>query len=234
MTLPNVVVVLSEKERRRFVATLGKDKKVVVIRNAVNIGQYGRQAAKQYQGTQRRIIYVGRLHRDKGVLDLLEAVSLLKSRGRTDVSVVIAGSGPHEDLIRSRILELGVQSEVQMIGAVRGAQKMAVWKDADIFVLPSYHEGLPYAVLESLASGTPLITTRVGAIPEILEEGVHALFVDPGQPVMLGKAIERLASDGDAFHRMSGECLKRAQEEFGIERLAHDIDIVYKGSCGST
>src|SRR5204862_6061777 len=103
-----------------------------------------------------------------------------------------AGAGPEEAALRETAAARGV-GRVHLVGPLRGADKMSALERADVFVLPSYAEGLPYALLESMAAGVPVIATGVGAIPELVEDGINRVLVEPRSAVGLAGAIGRLA-----------------------------------------
>ena len=227
-SLPDAVVVLSEKERRALIESSHGGTRPVVIRNAVDIETFGRQSGKSHAGPVLHVVYIGRLHKDKGVMDLAKAVSMVAERGRLVMRLEIAGHGPEEGALRTWIEERGMADVIELVGAVQGKAKIDFWNRADLFVLPSYHEGLPYAVLESLASATPMIVTNVGAIPEIIEENVHAVFVLPGEPEGLANALEALGFDRPLLRDMSGRCLERAREMFSIQRFTDEFGDLYR------
>ena len=99
---------------------------------------------------------------------------------------------------------------------------------ASLFVFPTFHqEGLPYSVLESLASGTPTITTRNDGIPDVVHEGVHGIFVEPHNPPMVATAVKTLLFDKARLKRMAAACVKRVREHYTIDRMAQRFANLY-------
>lgn len=228
-SLTDAVVLLANSELRDF-EHLGITKGVVVIPNAVDTYQYRGAQVRVHSGRVQRLVYLGRLLREKGIFESIEAIEILRAeREYRDVELKIAGTGPVGEEIRRYIDERGLGACVKLVGAVFGNEKIKLLQDADVFLFPSYHpEGLPYCILESLAAGTPVITTRVGGIPDVVVDGVHGIFVNPKDPGEIVKAVQRLAQSEDALRAMSRDCVEWAIQNFGLERLAGQFIEVYE------
>jgi glycosyltransferase involved in cell wall biosynthesis len=169
---------------------------------------------------------VGRLAREKGLYELLTGLKLAHAAG-VRARLVITGSGPEEEGLRRFVAAAGIGHAVSFAGPVCGAGKSALFAQSDLFVLPSHAEGLPYALLESMAAGVPAIVTRVGAIPEVVFEGVHGLFVPLHDPEAIARAIARLDADRELLAQMSAACRKRIAASYSVERLADDVRRLY-------
>jgi len=148
--------------------------KLHVIRNGVDLNRFAplsRQDARKELGIfdAPLLIAVGNLVELKGHALLIEAVALLSTTCPT-LQLVIAGEGPERERLQSMIMQYGLAERVRLLGAI-AQEELAPWyAAADLFVLPSSREGLPNALLEALACGTPAIATAVGGIPEVLAE----------------------------------------------------------------
>jgi glycosyltransferase involved in cell wall biosynthesis len=116
---------------------------------------------------------------------------------------------------------------VSVAGPAYGARKAELLGDADVLLLPSYSEGLPYAVLEGMAAGAVPVVTAVGAIPDVVEKGVHGLFVPAGDPDAIARAVTALAEDRAALERMGGASRRRIASGYSIDRLAADVAALY-------
>jgi glycosyltransferase involved in cell wall biosynthesis len=136
-----------------------------------------------------RILTVGRIDDDKGHADFLAAMDeLVHRRGMTGVLWQIIGTGPCEHVLRSRVQKLRLTENVQFLGVV--ANPFPLYRGADVFVLPSRTEGLPNVLIESLACGTPVISTDCESGPrEILEDGRFGTLVPVRQPAALVEAV---------------------------------------------
>jgi glycosyltransferase involved in cell wall biosynthesis len=141
------------------------------------------------------LIYVGRLSGEKGVADLLEATRIIRNRlPDRAVRLRIVGDGPQSVELQLLASRLGLNDAVEFIGGLSfGPQLFELYAAADIFVLPSYTEGLPGVLLEAMALGVPVVATRVGGIPQLIVEGQNGLLVDPQIPDRLADAICRIA-----------------------------------------
>ena len=97
----------------------------------------------------------------------------------------------------------------------------------DLFVLPSWAEGLPNCVLEAMAARLPVVATRVGGIPELIEDGRNGLLVPPKDPAALAAAIRRLLEDSSLADKLAQGAQERARTEFSFERLLSELDQLY-------
>jgi glycosyltransferase involved in cell wall biosynthesis len=129
--------------------------------------------------------FVGGLHDYKGVFDLADAMADCA----VDASLLVAGDGPAREQLAARLGDLAT-----FLGAVPYEDIPAVYHAMDAFVLPSHTEGLPRVVLEAQATATPVIATRVGGVPEVVDDGETGLLVDSHDPAGLADAIDRLAT----------------------------------------
>lgn len=173
-----------------------------------------------------RLVYVGRLAENKGIFEIVEALRIVLSHNR-NIELVVAGSGPEEDKLRIHVKDLGLSNHVSFVGAVFGEEKKHVWEQADLFIFPTYHEGLPYTLLESMAARTPPVVCPVGAIPDVIENRVHGVFVPSRNPEALAVAIERLDSDRALICSMGEAGRQRIENYYTIARLAGDFRRVY-------
>jgi glycosyltransferase involved in cell wall biosynthesis len=151
------------------------------------------------------LLFLSRIHVKKGLEHLVDAASVLRDRG-CEIRVAIAGTGDNEylDRLRSQAAELGLQDVVQFIGFVSGTRKVSLYQAADLFVLPTHQENWGFVLLEALACGTALLTTRsVDIWPELESSGGAIILersgtaiADAVQPLLA--APERMASMGQA------------------------------------
>jgi glycosyltransferase involved in cell wall biosynthesis len=116
------------------------------------------------------------------------------------VSFVIAGDGPDREDVESEAHTLGLDGRVRFLGAVSRADVVRLFRAADASLLSSTWENLPHSVLEALAAGTPVISTAVGGVPEVVHDGENGILVPPGDPQALADAIRRFLAD-DALRR---------------------------------
>ncbi|HEV6964112.1 glycosyltransferase [Roseateles sp.] len=150
------------------------DRKLHVIRNGVDLDRFAPQdrgaarAALGLDASAPLLLSVGNLLELKGHALIVEAVHALAEAWPT-LQLVIAGEGPERARLQAQIAGLGLAGRVRLLGAVANADLGTWYAAADLFLLPSSREGLPNALLEALACGTPVLATAVGGIPEVLE-----------------------------------------------------------------
>ncbi len=135
---------------------------------------------------------VCRLHPNKGLNVLIAACGLLKQRGIGFPPLLMAGSGPLENDLRSQIMELGLDDKIHLIGRVGKNDRDFLLKRCRFFIQPSLLEGMPLTILESLAAGCPVIATRIPGVVEILKDGWNGRIVNPGSPEELAALYAEL------------------------------------------
>jgi len=168
------------------------------------------------------LLFVGNLKPVKGVDVLVEAVSRLPEALRSRLLVAIVGSGDLEAGLRSRAAELGLEEQVRFVGRRPHAEVPTWLTAADALCLPSRMEGCPNVILEALASGRPVIASRVGGIPELMDDSCGAL-AQPESPADLARAIHTvLARDWDP-NRLRARVEHLSWEPFG--------DLLYDALC---
>jgi glycosyltransferase involved in cell wall biosynthesis len=207
---------------------------VALVPNGIACERYLREARPAAEapvpaeaGAPLRLAFIGRLAREKGVFDMVEALHFAREAGITP-RLLIAGAGPDEADLRSRVHELALRRQVTFLGVLDEAGKARLLGASDALLLPSLSEGLPYALLEAMAAGAVPVATRVGAIPDVMTEGQHGLFVPYGEPRALAETIGALAADRAALARMSAACRRRVAAAFSIERVAGDLRALYE------
>jgi colanic acid/amylovoran biosynthesis glycosyltransferase len=138
-----------------------------------------------------RVLSIGRLVPDKGQALLVDAVAALVRRG-LDVELRVAGDGPDREALARRVRETGLDDRVTLLGAVSQDEVPRLYAWADVFCLPSFAEGKPVVIMEALAMGLPVVSTRVMGIPELVEDGVSGRLVAPGRSDELADALGEL------------------------------------------
>lgn len=161
-------------------------------------------------GDSLRLGFIGGLQSYKGLEDLATALN----GAAVDWSLVVAGDGPE----RTRLEQL-FGSRATFLGPVPYEQVPALYHELDIFVLPSHTEGLPRVILEAQATATPAVATRVGGVPEVVEDGETGLLCDPRRPQSLRQAIERLAADDTERERLGHNGREFVTRSFSWERM---------------
>jgi len=170
---------------------------------------------------------VARLQPEKGVDILVRAFAEL-APSHPNARLVICGSGREVKLqVRAMIAELGLEGQARMAGFRRDVP--AVLAATDVYALPSRAEGLGFSLLEAMASGCPVVASRVGGVPEIVTDGQDGLLVEPENPAALASAIGRLLDSPELRARLGAAGRATAQERFATERLVGRVEELYQG-----
>jgi glycosyltransferase involved in cell wall biosynthesis len=178
-----------------------------------------------FGGDAPRILMLGRLGRRKGTHDLLRAFSIVAKR---DVSsrLVCAGDGDIEGA-EALARDLGIEPRVEFPGWISAEQAREQLQRATIFVLPSYAEGLPMAILEAMSYGLPVITTPVGGVPAVVSHGQTGLLVNAGAVESLASAISDLLSDASARARLGRAARAIVSREYSLEAVLRRLRRIY-------
>lgn len=214
-------VVLSELIRQEFLER-APNASYTVLHNAVSVPEMNR-----YDPDNHLIVTLGRLGERKGSYDLLKALRDLDSELPKDIKVCFCGDGEVET-VRQVIQEYGLQHRVAHVGWVAGAQKVEIVEKTMCHVLPSYREGLPMAILETMALGIPNITTRVASIPEVIDSGVHGILIEPGDVEALKEALRTVCCDREVRQRMSREAHRQIWENFSVDAAGQKLEEIYE------
>ncbi|XXX79305.1 glycosyltransferase family 4 protein [Sorangium sp. So ce134] len=193
------VVAVSGALGERLVELGVPRERVVVQLNAVDGARFSirdRAAPRQRLGLPadaKVALYAGYHVPEKGVDVLVEAMARLAEAGRRDVHLMMVGGGELLEPLRARVRALGLADRVRLFGWALPAEIPEYMAACDVFCLPSRREGCPNVVLEALASGRPVVATRVGGVPELVREGQggNGLLVPAGDPQALGDALVR-------------------------------------------
>jgi len=172
------------------------------------------------------LLFVGRLTAIKGVFVLLEAAARADVPG---LRLTLVGDGPDRAALEAEAARLGVAAEFLGFGS-QGAVAEALAR-ADALVLPSFAEGVPVVLMEAMASGRPVIATRVGGVSELVTDGESGFLVSPGDSAAFAAAIERLSvMDAAARAAMGAGGRDRVEAEFDVDREARRLARLFAAS----
>jgi glycosyltransferase involved in cell wall biosynthesis len=166
------------------------------------------------------VTYIGRLIEGKGLLDLIDAINLLEN---SSVVVLIVGAGPQEGELKSVVSQAGLARQVKFLGAKSPIEALGALKASDIFVNPSYTEGLPTTVIEAALCQKPIIATDVGGTNEIIRNNITGLLVAPRQPNDLAEALRRLIDDSSLRKNMGTKAAAEARKKFDWKKSAQEF-----------
>jgi len=231
------VVCVSEGQAARVRASGVDSDRVTVIRNGimaegfgVSAPEYVESVARMFPAPPAMIVgSVGRLSPEKGFGVLVSAAAIV-SRSRPEVGFVHFGDGPLRQTLAARIEREGLRDHFVLAGFRSDVNKY--YPSFDLFVLPSFTEGLPTVVLESYASGVPVVATAVGGTPEAVADGVDGFLIPPGDPNALASRILQMLDLGEERKAMGRRGRDRIRIEFGFDvqatryrRLFRDLGV---------
>ncbi|NEQ04545.1 MAG: glycosyltransferase family 4 protein [Moorea sp. SIO4E2] len=183
------LIVLSQSWKNFYQSSFGlKAEQVVILPNPV---EFPSKIPERTSCNQIMLVFLGQIGQRKGVFDLIRAFASLPPEHKTCSKLILAGDGEVEQacqLVES--LDLG--DYIKVPGGIDSGQRDALLAKANIFVLPSYNEGLPMALLEAMGWGLPVITTPVGGIPEVVTHAENGLIINPGDIEQLSDTLKSL------------------------------------------
>ena len=198
----------------------------VDVRRFAAVSRNGRPAALE-------ILNVGRVVPVKGQSLLVEALAELRRRG-IDARLTIVGDGPQAPELRELTQRLGVEDRVEFAGAVGQDAILDYYERADVFAAASFAEGLPVVLMEAMATGLPVVASRIAGVPELVEDGVSGYLVAPGRVDELVAALERIATaDPKARAAVGAAGREKVVAEFAIDRTAEDLLKVFRATTAS-
>ncbi len=178
------------------------------------------------------LVFVGRLQINKGIYELANAFITLAQK-YPELHLILIGSGPESEKIKCDFSSWSLQKKVHFLGSVPHGEVCRWLNAADLFLLPSYNEGLPNAILEAMACKLPIIATRTGGIPEAVEEGNTGMLIDLERD-NLDRAISCLLKNESLARQMGENGRKRVEGEFSWRRNAEKTIGVYQQLHGKT
>ncbi len=174
-------------------------------------------------------VMLGRMGMRKGSYDLVEAAALAAQLNPA-LRLTMAGDGEVEQ-VRARVAERGLEDRVAVLGWVDGEKKLELLRNAAAVVLPSYHEGLPMAILEGMAAGKAIISTTVGAVPEVVT-GENGALVEPGDVIALAQALLQYGGNVAALRRISAGSRARVEALFSVQEMHRRLAEYYRQAAG--
>jgi len=221
------IIAVSEQVRQALIREYFLPlEKVHLVYNGIEIGKYQvssiRYQARKDLGIEESdkvILYLGRLAKEKGLLLLLEAAASHQLLA-ISYQLLIVGDGPQQEELARRAPDLGLDARIKFVGRVSYAETPKYYQAADIFVLPSTAwEGLPMTIIEAMATGLPVVASRVGGIPESVLDGETGSLVAPGNAEELAAALTNLLVEDELRLRMGRRGREVAAAKFSQKAM---------------
>lgn len=172
------------------------------------------------------LVIIARLHPEKGHSYLFQPLLEIRARVHKPVRLVVAGAGPFDAAYREEVRALGCEDMVSFAGFRKDSADLMV--AADLVVLPSVAEAFGLVVTEGLYLGTPVVATRAGGIPEIVDDGVDGLLVPPGDSAALADAIVELLNDASRRAALAGAGREKVLARFRFDEMVRAYESIYK------
>lgn len=214
-------ILLSLSLKHKIEGKIGVCEKLKVIYNpcpiVTNTNKYEKKKA---------ILFSGTLYEGKGYKDLIYAFAKV-AKAFPDWKIVFAGNGEMETA-RNIAKELGISDRIELLGWVSGEDKHRAFTEASALCLPSYAEGFPMAVLDAWAYGLPVLTTPVGGIPDIADDGKNMLLFTPGDIDELAKCLDKIMRDEQLRLDLTKESEKLAVSLFNVNTICKQVGDIYE------
>lgn len=226
LNLCDKVKVESQKRKNFFMEKLKlSESNIWVIPNAV----YLDKISKNYNNSKPELLFVGWIDKNKGIFDLLKSIEILKRQGYNFRTKILGSEGRRGELKRvmNYIKDKNINDVVEIFRERPHHEIKQFYSSADIYLLPSYFEGLPYTILEAMAYGLPIISTKVGAIPEVIEEGINGFLIKPGNVGALTEKIEILIKDRILREKIGKNNREKIEKEYSMDKQVEKYKKIY-------
>jgi glycosyltransferase involved in cell wall biosynthesis len=171
---------------------------------------------------------IANLYKTKGIKYLIEAANILYTKYKIqNTKYIVIGEGAERPKLETLIKKYSLENNFFLDGHIQEARKYL--KAFDIFVLPSVKEGFPYAILEAMSAEIPLITTRVGGVPEIIKDRENGILAEPKNPQDLAEKINEILNNRELSETMTRNAANSVKENFSLQRM---IEQTKKAYCG--
>lgn len=200
--------------------------KIFVLKNSIRIPDF-----KVNRNINKfNVLFLGVLIKRKGIYELIEAIRILSENNiitKYNLEFNIAGVGKEESDIKNLINKYNLDYCINMLGWIDGKQKEKLLKSSQLFVLPSYNEGLPMAILEAMSYGIPTVATNVGSIDEVVINNNNGYLIKPGEGEKISKCIEDIISNNDKWTIYSENSKIKIKDEFDEKVYFGEVEKLY-------
>lgn len=197
--------------------------KFKIVRCGIDLEQFDYRIP---QGKVRKIVYTGRLSAEKGLPVLFDSIAQLKTR-KYDIEVNLLGDGEDREFLEQMAKEQGIDDVVSFAGFVDQVTLAETLRSSDVFVLPSFAEGIPVALMEAMAIGIPVIATYVGGVAELVIDQQTGQVVSPSDSAGLANAIARYIDDDVFCRTISKNARTKVENEFNIEDQVDKLALLF-------
>lgn len=204
-------------------------RKLFVVNNPIDAEFEKAALAMPLDRPSRVVLAMGVMGRAKGIFDILEAAKIGAATSKATFKLAGAEREPH--LLRDAreyAARNGLGETVEINGSIDDRRKIALFREASILLLPSHYENFPLTVVEAAAAGLAIVTTPVGAIPEFFQDGVSALFVQPGNAAQIASALQMLLERPQERQRLGAAARQVFCTRLARSKIMDSLDSVYR------
>lgn len=226
----NAVIALTEDMKGKMERICNRD--VCVIPNGIDLEGFQdlptKEVARESLGldnNDRIVLLVANLRPVKGVRYLIEAINIVRST-ETKVRLLLMGDGEERQNLEAVVKSLNLEDCVSFTGKVPNEKVSEYMAASDVFVLPSLSEGFPMVILEAMASGLPIVATKVGGLPEIIEDGENGFLVQPKNPQQIAERVLLFLNNSELAEQISKNNQQKAKE-YSWENIAQRLEDIY-------
>jgi glycosyltransferase involved in cell wall biosynthesis len=218
----NMVICLSDSWKKSIMQ-IASESNVQVIYNSVPLPALNEE--NKFENKMVNITFLGLIGERKGIFDLIKVMSRLIADG-FNIHLNVGGNGDISRLDKEIEMK-GLKNHVTYMGWIKGDAKDKLMRNTDIFVLPSYGEGMPMSILEAMSYAIPVVSTLVGGIPELIINGTTGYMIQPGDLNNLYARILHLANDADKRRIFGQRGRKVIEEKYNLSVNVNKIDAIY-------
>ena len=223
LQVADMVIALSNEWKNKFDNKFGLTN-CYVLENGINTEKLA-PAIVDTKKNQTSFVTLGRLGKRKGTYDLVDAIEIARKKV-PNIRCYLAGDG-EIDKYCNIIVERGLQNNIEVVGWADFTKKLELLSKVSTVVLPSYNEGLPMSILEGMATGKAIISTTVGAIPEVVKEE-NGILIQPGDVQALADALVKCSTNLKMLEDMSQKNINKIYEQFSMKSMHLKLMSYYK------
>jgi len=235
LKMTDKIIILSSRQKKLYMKFVSKNKLSVIL-NVTNYKIFQDQSKRKLsESNVIKILFIGgEESKRKGIYDVIKAIPIVVNKFGENILFIFLGrcnTNKLTDICKKK----NIQKYVDFQGYVEEPEKIKVMNSSDIFVLPSYAEGLPISILEAMAAGLPIISTPVGSIPDVIKEDLHGYLIDPGDYYTLANKITLLAENSKLRNNMGEINKETILVEYDINLLVNKMSELYNAlACSRT
>lgn len=223
------IIVLATRFKNVLVNFFNEPEKIHVIYAAVNAFDFDPVFGKQKNGNSINVLFMSRFVKAKGIYEIVDSIDpITKMNPNTEINFLFAGDGEDKLELEEYINKLNLGDKVRFLGYLKGTEKRKAYLESDIFLFPSYYgEGCPAVILEAMAAGLPVITTKVGALEDIIENYKNGIIINEKSVNEIIEGVHHLISNGKLRDEIGKINKIKAQNEFDVSIVFNKINSIY-------